>query len=476
MTPLQPTFSVVIPAYNCEARLADSIESLLAQTIAAEQVEIVVVDDGSTDGTAAVCDRFAGEYPRQVVVVHQANGGVSSALNAGVDAARGRYIGFVGAGDRLSPGALAEVGPFFDAHRDRVDLVAIKIELFGTRSGPHWNNRRRFTRRRVIDVSRQWNTPQLHGGGTFIAAEIFTDQGLRFNPDVYVTEDATLNTQVIMRKLAYGVVKDATYYYHRPEAGQSVVTASPRRDDFYTTIPRLTYGQILADAQQRHGTIPRYVQAVVAYDLAFRFKADVSAVPPATMDEYRTLLAELLGNLEVPVIMAQRASIEVRVQMLNRRSGGRLAQVLSQSKMTFAWEGTPVYSFTQPGLIRRLVRRVQGRLLQSSGAGAERFARHQPPSADVAYTATDVVARGVLHAPVLAGWRYQYVADGERGELNLQRPDDLFATVEGEHTGYDWIFTVPVSAAQAGLRIVATVSHDATDPLPIPVRVVARTA
>lgn len=471
----RPAFSVVIPAYNCQERLTDSVESLLAQTIAADQVEIVIVDDGSTDGTPAICDRFADEHPSQVVVIHQANGGVSSALNAGVAAAHGRYIGFVGAGDRLSAGTLSEVGPFFDRHRESIDLVAIKIELFGTRHGPHWNNRSRFARTRVIDVSRQWNAPQLHGGGTFIAAEIFTEHGLSFNPEIFVTEDATLNTQVIMRKLAYGVVKDATYYYHRPEPGQSAVTASRSRKAFYTKIPQLTYGQILADAKQRFGTIPRYPQTVVAYDLAFRFRADISAVAPVVVDEYRQILAELLAELEVPVIMAQSATIEVRLQMLNRRSGGRLAAELSRSGETFWWQGTPVYSFAQPGRLVRLIHRVRSRLARLSGFNVERVARHQPPTAEVVITGTSPLARGVLHAPVLPGWTYRYESAEAGDELVLQRPEDKLVTVEGDQVGYDWTFTLPASVAKPGLRIVAMAPESTTDPLPIPVRVVART-
>ena len=92
--------SVVIPAYNMEPLVGDAIRSAQRQTW--RNVEVIVVDDGSTDGTRAVAEAIAAEDPR-VRVVHEENGGLSSARNAGLAVAKGEFICFLDADDMLLP-------------------------------------------------------------------------------------------------------------------------------------------------------------------------------------------------------------------------------------------------------------------------------------------------------------------------------------------------------------------------------------
>ena len=77
--------SVVIPVYNSEEYLGETLESVVAQTVGMDAVQVVIVDDGSTDGSAAICRSFQERYPANVVFHQQPNGGVSSARNAGLD-------------------------------------------------------------------------------------------------------------------------------------------------------------------------------------------------------------------------------------------------------------------------------------------------------------------------------------------------------------------------------------------------------
>lgn len=95
--------SVIVPAYNAEKTLRRACVSVLSQS--GVQVELVAVNDGSRDATAAMLDALAREDDR-VVVIHQENGGVSKARNEGLDAASGAYIMFLDSDDELLPGAL----------------------------------------------------------------------------------------------------------------------------------------------------------------------------------------------------------------------------------------------------------------------------------------------------------------------------------------------------------------------------------
>ena len=88
--------SVVIPVYNVEKYLEKCLDSVVEQTY--RNLEIILVDDGSTDNSGAICDRYAQKDSR-VVVIHQKNGGLSKARNVGIDTATGKYISFIDSDD-----------------------------------------------------------------------------------------------------------------------------------------------------------------------------------------------------------------------------------------------------------------------------------------------------------------------------------------------------------------------------------------
>jgi len=92
--------SVIVPVYNTEKYLERCVESILKQTYT--NLEIILVDDGSTDGSGKICDEYRKKDGR-IVVIHKPNGGQSSARNAGIDSARGDYIGFIDSDDCVSP-------------------------------------------------------------------------------------------------------------------------------------------------------------------------------------------------------------------------------------------------------------------------------------------------------------------------------------------------------------------------------------
>ena len=91
-----PLISIIVPIYNIAEYASECIQSLINQTY--KNIEIILVDDGSTDHSPAICDEFA-EQDERIKVIHKRNGGLSDARNAGLDVATGEYIGFVDGDD-----------------------------------------------------------------------------------------------------------------------------------------------------------------------------------------------------------------------------------------------------------------------------------------------------------------------------------------------------------------------------------------
>ena len=117
-------FSFIIPVYNCKQYLPACVESILACQV--PSLEVILVDDGSTDGSSTLCDTFAQKDSR-IRVIHQANAGVSAARNAGLAAAQGSYVLFADADDTLDSDALN--GVLTDPRCFQTDLTLFGVSF-----------------------------------------------------------------------------------------------------------------------------------------------------------------------------------------------------------------------------------------------------------------------------------------------------------------------------------------------------------
>ncbi len=123
---MNPELSVIVPVYNAKEYLKRCLDSLLAQTFGG--IEIILVDDGSTDGSGRLCDEYA-KQDRRVQVIHKANQGAGLARNTGIQAASGVYIGFADADDYVAPdmyGSLYRTAVQYDA-----DIVMAGVWMIG---------------------------------------------------------------------------------------------------------------------------------------------------------------------------------------------------------------------------------------------------------------------------------------------------------------------------------------------------------
>lgn len=120
--PTLPLISVIIPVYNTPKTIERCLLSVWAQTYS--QLEIILVDDGSTDISGDICDRLSSRDPR-TRVLHQSNQGLSGARNAGLALCQGKYVTFVDADDTVSPHMLADLYRLIKRHHTKLAISAI---------------------------------------------------------------------------------------------------------------------------------------------------------------------------------------------------------------------------------------------------------------------------------------------------------------------------------------------------------------
>lgn len=118
--------SVVVPVYNTAGYIRRCLDSILAQNVA--PYEMILVDDGSSDGSAEICDEYASRYPECVRVLHQENHGASAARNRGIELSTGDYLSFIDSDDYLDPNMYAHLLSIAGEYDAEMAVIEMWIE------------------------------------------------------------------------------------------------------------------------------------------------------------------------------------------------------------------------------------------------------------------------------------------------------------------------------------------------------------
>jgi glycosyltransferase involved in cell wall biosynthesis len=125
---IMPKVSVIIPTYNAQEYLSETLDSVLSQTYS--HFEVIVVDDGSKDQTISIVEEYRMKYPEKVKLIQKENGGPASARNVGIKAAVGEYIAFIDADDLWLPEKLEKQVRYFESQPLQVGLVYTNTKKF----------------------------------------------------------------------------------------------------------------------------------------------------------------------------------------------------------------------------------------------------------------------------------------------------------------------------------------------------------
>ncbi len=300
-------FSVIVAVYNVAPYIREAIDSLIHQTIGFENIQVILVDDGSTDESPKICDEYKEKYPDNIVVIHKPNGGVSSARNIGLEYARGQYYNFMDPDDKLSLNTMRDVFAFYQKHAGETDVVGIPMHFFEAEVKPHIQNFKFNNGTRVIDLLKEWAIPHASASSSFITAEMASK--FKFDSRVTYGEDACFINKIMLHKGTLGMVASAKYHYRKRRRGDSAVQNSKNRKAWYLPSVHYFMEELLSYAQDLRGEVPLFTQYNVMYDMQWRLTQ--SEVPEGILTdeeigEYRETVYRILSQLDDRVIYAQR--------------------------------------------------------------------------------------------------------------------------------------------------------------------------
>ena len=213
--------SFILPVYNVKEYLQECLDSICTQV--QEKCEVITVDDGATDGSGAICDAYAQRYDF-VHVIHKENGGLSSARNAGLEAARGKYIAFVDADDRVAYGCVDRMLAW--AEESNADICFMQVEKFypdGRREnlGDHIQRAQVVNRNAAEVLSHLASRPKFPGSACskLYRRDFLKENQLHFPYDRRYSEDLGFARDCFLKANKFDVLEFPYYEYRKGREG-----------------------------------------------------------------------------------------------------------------------------------------------------------------------------------------------------------------------------------------------------------------
>ena len=179
-------FSVIIAIYNTGKYLNDSIGSLVNQTIDFKKIQIILVNDGSSDQSEEISLIYKNKYPNNIIYIKTEHHGVSFARNVGINYAVGKFINFLDADDKWDKEAFHYVLLFFQYYRN-INIVSCRMILFEGKDNYHPLDYK-FYKTRIVKLNQEYNSIQLSASSSFFKRSLI--EGKYFDEKVYYCEDS----------------------------------------------------------------------------------------------------------------------------------------------------------------------------------------------------------------------------------------------------------------------------------------------
>lgn len=333
-----PEVSVVVAVYNTMPYLTRCLSSVLGQSIGADRLEVITVDDGSTDGSGAELDRWARSHPDTVKVIHQPNsGGPAGPSNRALDVATGRFVFFLGADDHLGTEALERLV----SAADQLDADIVLGRLIGT--GGRLVNQQVYGPGNADDINLVNSAlPWALSNTKLFRRSLIEDLGLRYPEEMRSGSDQPFTLRAVVAARRIAVRADYPFYYAVRRTDSSNITYGTPVGRFLRDAAALmdTAAAVVTDPAARERVLHRHFSWEVAKLLGERFLAAPPDERQRVQDGVRRLADTYLTqtireNLEVhrriPISLAQHGTVDDVVAVARHTAAHGLSPVVVEA-------------------------------------------------------------------------------------------------------------------------------------------------
>lgn len=320
--------SVVMAVYNKEKYIAQALDSVINQSLGFEKnIEIILVNDNSTDNTLDVLERYRMQWPENIVLINNdVNRGSAYSRNVGLSRVRGKYVNFLDSDDYISSDAFKAAFNFLEKYYE-VNIASVPIEYVGVKRGPH-NLNFKYERQRMVNLITDPTYIQLSGASSFFRFSAL--KNYRFNENLRVSEDALLINQMLLENPLIAFLPKPTYYYRKDGTQNSLITSSATTKSYFTSRIDEYFLNLIDYALERFREVPKFIQYVLMYDLQWIVeirRIDVLLTDEETEVLYSKIL-KILSYIDEDVILNQLsipAALKAHVLSMKRHGRDYLA-------------------------------------------------------------------------------------------------------------------------------------------------------
>ena len=343
-------FSVIIPIYNVEEYLEETIESVINQSIGfQDNIELILVNDGSTDNSESICLKYLEQYPNNIKYINKENGGVSSARNKGLEYIEGKYVNFLDSDDKWDNDAFKKAYDMFE-NNEEIDAISVRIKFFDANNKYH-NLDYKFKKDIVVDLNEQYEYIHVSSSAGFIRSSSINH--LRFDCNLKYSEDIKFITEIIINTMKLGIISSSLYYYRRRFNLTSAIQKKDNDISWYLDVPIYCYKYLMDLSIKKFGIVIPYIQYIIMHDYQWRIKDyNPNFLDSNDYNKYLIISKQILEKIDDKVIIEQKNLFnEYKVQTLNFKYGYDISSKVIYKNNQILFNEIPLYNINNTRFI-----------------------------------------------------------------------------------------------------------------------------
>lgn len=267
--------SVVIPIYNTEMYLEETIKSIIGQTLGFRQnIQMILVNNASQGDPHQICQKYVEEYPENVIYMEvEENHGPCSARNAGMKKATGKYINFCDSDDKWARDAFEKAVKYFD-HHEEINVLACRIKHFDAFSDFDLFDFKFKKNIEVVDIFEQPDMVQFGLCSCLIRRTVAGKY--QHDERIYHAEDMKYLTEIILEDGKYGVLADAIFFYRQRISSDSTLNTVATSDNWYDETVEYAYFFLINLSRKKFGKVIPYIQYILLSEIRGRIDTRIS--------------------------------------------------------------------------------------------------------------------------------------------------------------------------------------------------------
>ena len=307
-----------MPIYNTGRYLDEAIFSLLNQTIDFNNIQLILVNDGSIDQTEEISLKYQKLYPNNIIYIKIDHGGLSKARNIGLNYATGRYITFLDPDDKWDSMAFNYILFFFKNNKN-IELASARLKFFELIEDYHPLDYK-FYKTRIVNLTQDYNCIQLSGASSSIFKASLI-KGKKFREDLYFSEDVRFINSILLSKPIMGLIREAIYYYRKRTDCTSNVQIQKQKTEYYLYTIKNVHQYLLDSSKIIYNHTLPFIQFFIGYDILYRISSNAyKYLDKSDFNKYCKMIENLLNQIDDKYILEQKIlSYKIKIFALSKK-------------------------------------------------------------------------------------------------------------------------------------------------------------